>query len=245
MTTVEERLGAVERFVQERVAGYDASHDFSHISRVVATARSLAADCNCSPQQQHVIHITALLHDLPDPKYCADPAAVLTAISTLLTSLAYPPSDIAYILSLLPLLSFKDQLTSSSSPSPSFSPTSPPALPLEAAVVSDADKLDAIGAIGVARCFTFGATRHRPLYTPADLSLSPHSPPPPPSPTAYRAQQVMQGTGGASSLLHFHDKLLHLRGMMQTEVGRRRAEARHRFMVDFIMQLQRECGGEG
>ena len=55
----------------------------------------------------------------------------------------------------------------------------------------------------------------------------------------------MQGTGGASSLLHFYDKLLHLRAMMRTEAGRRRAEGRHRFMVEFVEQLQRECGGEG
>ena len=112
MSTEQAQVDAVERFVAHHIAGYDASHDLSHIRRVVATALSLASDSACSLHQRHLVHLTALLHDLPDPKYCADPPAVLSSIADLLASVGCPPADVAYVLALLPLLSFKDQLAS-------------------------------------------------------------------------------------------------------------------------------------
>ena len=232
---MEERLQAVERFVRDHVAHHDCSHDFSHISRVVALSVSLASEEQCPPPQVHLIHLTALIHDLPDPKYNTDPLTTLSSLTSLLHSLSYPPSDIDRLLSFLPLISFKDQLLLPSNP-----------LPLEAAIVSDADKLDAVGAIGVARCFSYGAVRGRPLYEEGELAMSAFAPPPVIDGVKYREQQQGEqsgGVGGSSSLLHFFEKLLHLQGMMKTKAGARRAAARHQFMQTFVEQLQKECKG--
>lgn len=108
--------------------------------------------------------------------------------------------------------------------------------PRHVAVVQDADRLDAIGAIGIARCFTYGGAKGRPLYDP---SIPPRMP-----------EQLRAGYGAATpasaspSLNHFHEKLLGLRDRMKTAGGRSLATQRHDVMVAFVEQFQAEWAGE-
>jgi uncharacterized protein len=100
---------------------------------------------------------------------------------------------------------------------------------LEARVVQDADNLDAMGAIGVARCFAYGGAHGRALGRPDDRGREgPYDP----------------AAGGGSAVAHFHEKLLRLRGAMGTRAGRRRAAGRHAYMVRFLARYGREWAGE-
>ena len=109
--------------------------------------------------------------------------------------------------------------------------------PRHVAIVQDADRLDAIGAIGIARCFTFGGARGRPLHDP---SIAPRSP-----------DELRTGYGAAAtsasaspSINHFHEKLLGLKDRMKTAGGRTLALQRHDYMVQFIAQFEAEWAGE-
>jgi len=97
-------------------------------------------------------------------------------------------------------------------------------LPLELQIVQDADRLDAIGAVGIARCFTFGGSKDRPLYF---------------SETENNTKRIIVN-GGISGVDHFHDKLLRLKNLMNTSAGKKEAEKRHEFLVLFLDQLASE-----
>lgn len=110
-------------------------------------------------------------------------------------------------------------------------PPAPTGIDLLVGIVQDADRLDAIGAIGIARCFTFGGYKKRPLYDPSqpprhDLTMA----------------QYQSGTS-TPSINHFYEKLLRLKELMKTDAGRRRAEKRHKLMVEYLQAFQDECEG--
>ena len=99
----------------------------------------------------------------------------------------------------------------------------------ELACVQDADRLDALGAVGIARCFTFGGAMKRVLY---DSSVSPRS----------EISAAMYQDGTSTTLNHFHEKLLKLRCLMKTATGRQMASSRHEYMLQFLQQFQSEIG---
>ena len=109
-------------------------------------------------------------------------------------------------------------------------------LPAEFAVVQDADRLDAIGAIGIGRTFTFGGAKNRPMHVPGV----------PPRVNLTKEQytkEVGQGKDASPTINHFHEKLLKLKDLMKSEAGRKRAEGRHQTMVDFLDKFHAEWEG--
>lgn len=104
----------------------------------------------------------------------------------------------------------------------------------ELAVVQDADRLDAIGAIGIARCFTYGGSRNRAIYDPSKPHIE----------NITQEQYQNQKDQDSPSVNHFYEKLLKLKDMMKTEAGRQRAQKRHEFMEQFLSQLYAECAGK-
>ncbi|NTW98127.1 MAG: HD domain-containing protein [Oscillochloris sp.] len=190
----------------------DAAHDREHVRRVVANARALAAE---SGANLDIVLPAAWLHDCvtvpkDSPQRPLASTMSATTASAFLAMSAFPPMLIPSIAHAIAAHSF----TAGVAP-----------LTLEARVVQDADRLDALGAVGVARCLMLGVQLGRPLYHPDE-----------PFPVTRPADDAV------SSVDHFFTKLLGLAASMATEAGRAEAERRTAFMRDFLRQLGHEIG---
>ena len=190
---------------------FDASHDYSHIKRVMKNAEEIV---KTEPYaDKFVIRLAVLLHDIDDAKYHseANPSA-----SEILYSKGADQELANKVLACIESVSFSGgnakDLTS-----------------VEGSIVRDADRLDAIGAIGIARTFGFGGARARKLYDTDEIVRENMSE------SEYRER-------GTASITHFHEKLLLLKDLMVTKEGKRLAEERHIFMLAFLKQLDKEIG---
>lgn len=199
-------------FLDSREAQHDAAHDREHLRRVVANARRLAVAENADLT---VVLPAAWLHDCvtvpkdsPQRPFASTMAA--TAASSFLTWSGYPPFRIPAIAHAIMAHSF----TANIAP-----------LTIEARVVQDADRLDALGAIGLARCLMLNGQLGRPLYDPAE-----------PFPTQRAADDTV------SAIDHFYAKLLGLAATMTTAAGKAEAERRTLFLTQFLQQLSEELG---
>lgn len=203
-----------EHFLQRQVSS-DPAHDMQHVRRVVQTAVRLAEQ---EGARLLVVLPAAWLHDcVTVPKDSrqrpyASQLAAQTAVA-FLEQQGYPPLHLEAVAHAIAAHSFSAGI---------------PAQTIEAKVVQDADRLDAIGAIGIARCFTVGGIMSRPLY---------HTPDP--------FCQARPPDDARATVDHFYTKLLTLAGTMQTEAGRRQAHARTRFMQQFLEQLKQEITDVG
>jgi len=213
----------------------DASHDYSHAFRVAATARDLAMqEPGCDVL---VCRLASILHDVADHKYFPCPKAAdarLDAALAKLTEGGLSSSRVAHVKAVIENVSFSKELKrATQDSSASEEHTS-----IELSVVQDADKLDAVGAIGIARTFTFGGARKRPLYNPdsplmteiVELSGA-----------EYAAASSKEA---APTYDHFYEKLLRLQNMMKTKSGAKRARERHEFMELFLKQFRDEVEGK-
>lgn len=188
---------------------FDASHDYAHIKRVMLNAEAILK--TESGVDKDVIRLAVLLHDIDDAKYHseANPTA-----SEILYANGADQELAKKVLDCIESVSFSGgnakDLTS-----------------LEGSVVRDADRLDAIGAIGIARTFAFGGARSRKLYDTEEIVRENMSE------SDYRER-------GTASVTHFHEKLLLLKDLMVTKEGKRLAEERHIFMLEYLKQLDKE-----
>ncbi len=196
----------------------DSSHDWSHIERVWANAKAI---CEREPDADRTtVELAALLHDIADWKFHeGDLNAGPVATRSWLTSINAPAELTDQVADIVARVSFKGAGV------PDDMPT------LEGRIVQDADRLDAIGAIGIARAFAYGGHAGRPLYDPDEVAVR-HD-----SAAAYMASN-------SSSVAHFHEKLLLLADRMHTGGGRAVAQGRHAYMVGFLERLQSEIAGE-
>ncbi|MDN4608691.1 HD domain-containing protein [Sporosarcina highlanderae] len=190
---------------------FDASHDFDHILRVMRNAEAIAG--TLPEANMAIVRLAALLHDVDDPKYKM--VNHITALD-LLQSSGVDDETTFRVLETIKSVSFnggnEEEIVS-----------------IEGAILRDADRLDAIGAIGIARTFAFGGARGRKLYDADEIVRTTMSE------SEYRSKNT-------SSVTHFYEKLLLLKDLMVTEEGTRLAEERHVFMLDFLEQLKREVG---
>ncbi len=219
-----------EDWVKSELAGQDGSHDWWHIARVRGTALSLAREESLPESSMLTVELAALLHDVRDWKYSGDANAGAEAVSSWLEEHGHPADDIRSIVKIISNVGFKDELVSSTSSSASLEMTP------EFKVVQDADRLDAIGALGIARTFCYGGARGDPMHVPGvepriDLT---------------KEEYVASSTGGrvCTVVNHFHEKLLRLKGMMKSDSGRKRAEGRHEFMLMYLEQFHGEWDGD-
>ncbi|GAA0145122.1 hydrolase [Lithospermum erythrorhizon] len=213
-----------EELVKSVMSENDGSHDAGHAFRVRDLALSLANEQQISlyssPQSMLIVELAALLHDIGDYKYTRDPSEE-EIVEDFLKREGIEESVMMKILNIIKCMGFKEELGGLANCSSS----------LELKVVQDADRLDAIGAIGIARCFTFGGSRKRILHDP---HIKPRS---------NLSKEQYMNKDEQTTINHFHEKLLKLKDLMKTEAGKRRAEKRHKFMEDFLREFYEEWDG--
>jgi len=199
--------------MQKRFRGEGSGHDWWHVYRVWQMSRRLQTT---EGGDLLVIELAALLHDIADWKFAGgDDLAGGRESRKWLESLNVSETIIAHVVDIIDHISYKG------------SGVATPMSTIEGKIVQDADRLDAIGAIGIARTFAYGGSKSRTLHDPdADYSLHQTA-------EAYKS-------GDKSSLHHFYDKLLLLRDRMNTESAKRIAAGRHTFLEVFLEQFLSE-----
>jgi len=204
-------------FVKKKLDNAEGGHDWFHIERVYKNALSIADNEVCDDT---VVKLGALLHDIADSKFHDGDETVGPKIaSEFLASNKVDKATIQHVINIIENISFKGGNTEKSFSS------------IELEIVQDADRLDAIGAIGIARTFNYGGFKNRPLYNP-NIAPKLHM-----SKEEYKNSQ-------APTLNHFYEKLLLLKDKMNTETGKQIAQERHRYMEGFLSQFYAEWDGE-
>ncbi len=203
-------------FVKQQLMNAEGGHDWFHIERVWKNAEAIARGEDC---EQEIVALAALLHDIADSKFHGgDETVGPTLARNWLTSNGYPEEKIEHIVAIIENISFKGgkELRTHES--------------IELDVVQDADRLDAIGAIGIARTFNYGGFKNRAIYDPdiePDLTMT--------------KEDYKKST--APTINHFYEKLLLLKERMNTNTGKKIALERHRFMESFLDQFYAEWKG--
>lgn len=204
-------------FVKETLVDAEGGHDWFHIERVYKNALQIAKK---EQVDVFVISIGALLHDIADSKFHNGDEKVGPKVAReFLFKLNVDSKIIEHIISIIENISFKGGNESQKFTSP------------EMDVVQDADRLDAIGAVGIARCFNYGGFKNRQLYNPdikPNLNMS----------------KAEYKTSTAPTINHFYEKLLLLKDKMNTKTGKQIAKDRHSFMLLYLKQFFKEWEGE-
>lgn len=200
-------------FVKEKLEGAEAGHDWFHIERVWKLSKKIAETEECS---QEVVELAALLHDIADPKFHnGDETIALKVSREFLESQNASEEVIEKVLFIIKNISFKNR------------GEAPKDLPIELKIVQDADRIDAIGAIGIGRTFNFGGFKNNPMYDPNV------------EPKLNMSKEEYKKSNG-TTINHFYEKLLLLKDLMNTEKGKEIAGERHDFMLKFLDQFYKE-----
>ncbi len=210
-------ISATEQFVRSRLTGEGSGHDWFHVERVWKNVRLIAGGEQCN---MLVVELAALLHDIADWKFAGgDETAGPREARRWLEAQGVDEMVISHVCDIIKDLSFKG------------SGVKTPMNSIEGKIVQDADRLDAIGAIGIARAFAYGGHKGREIHNP-DKSPEEHS----------TFEQYKNSTG--PTINHFYEKLLLLKDLMNTETARRIAERRHKFMKEYLDQFYLEWEGK-
>ncbi len=193
--------------------GESSGHDWWHIYRVWQTSLYIAAH---EGVESDVVQLAALLHDIGDWKFHAGDESVGPRLAReWLQSLSIDEAVISHVCDIIANLSFKGASVEAAK------------LSHEGQVVQDADRLDAIGAIGIARAFAYGGAKGREMHNP-DAAPVLH--------TSFEHYKTSTGT----TINHFHEKLLLLKDRLNTPTARELAERRHAFMLEYLAQFNAE-----
>lgn len=213
MHTLTEIILLTADHIRKQMQGESSGHDWWHIYRVWQMSIYIARHENVNSD---VVQLAALLHDIGDWKFHSGDETVGPRLAhEWLTSLEVHEDIITHICTIIANLSFKGAAVAQS-------PLSP-----EGQVVQDADRLDAIGAIGIARAFAYGGSRGREMHDPQAEPVM-H--------VSFEHYKANRGT----TINHFHEKLLLLKDRLNTTTAKNLAEQRHAFMLDFLDQFDRE-----
>jgi len=207
-------LQKTAEYIQQEFSGDSSGHDWHHIARVRQNARRI---CAREGGDSFVVELSALLHDLDDWKFndheddtprkaeawmqaCGVEEEIARRVCRVIASVSYKGAG------------EKNQIES-----------------LEGCIVQDADRLDAIGAIGIGRAFAYGGYKNRPMYDPN-------------SPPKLHATFEEYKSSKSATINHFYEKLLLLKERMNTAAAKELAEERHEFMLQFLEQFMKEWG---
>lgn len=206
-----------KNFVKQVLTGAEGGHDWWHILRVWNLAKRIATT---EPVDIYIVELGALLHDIADSKFHnGDEEVGPRKAREFLVSIGVQEGVIVHVENIISNISFKGGANRQVFESP------------ELHVVQDADRLDAMGAIGIARTFNYGGYKNREIYNP---DFKPN--------TNMTREEYKSST--APTLNHFYEKLLLLQDRMNTSAGRSLAEGRHAFMEQFLYEFHKEWNGE-
>jgi uncharacterized protein len=204
-------------FVKDKLDNAEGGHDWFHIERVYKNAMLIAQNEVC---EVAVVKLAALLHDIADSKFNDGDESVGPKIArTFLESENVDQTTIDHVVKIIENISYKGGNFEKDFTS------------IELNIVQDADRLDALGAIGIARTFNYGGFKNRTLYDP---KISPNT----------KMTKEEYKNSEAPTLNHFYEKLLLLKDKMNTESGKQIAKERHSYMEGFLSQFYAEWEGE-
>jgi len=204
-------------FVKQQLKNAEGGHDWFHIERVYKNAVLIAKEENCNLQ---IVQLGALLHDIADSKFHNGDESVGPKVAReFLESQNVTEEIIIHVINIIENISFKGGNFEKNFSS------------IELDIVQDADRLDAIGAIGIARAFNYGGFKNRALYDP---KIAPN--------TNMNTEEYKNSQ--APTINHFYEKLLLLKDKMNTPTGKQIAQERHRYMEGFLAQFYAEWEGE-
>jgi len=211
-------IEATKAFVKSELLDAEGGHDWFHIERVYKNTLLIAKHESVDIT---VVSLAALLHDIADPKFHnGDETIGPRVASEFLLTHNVDSEIIEHVTQIIEHMSFKNSFDLNTS----FTSK-------EMEVVQDADRLDAIGAIGIARCFNYGGFKDRVLYNP---EIAPN----------LNMTKAEYKVAKAPTINHFYEKLLLLKDKMNTKTGRRIASDRHKYMEGFLKQFYAEWEGE-
>lgn len=208
-------LEKAEQLVRSRLEDDSSGHDWWHIVRVRNTARTIAME---EKADVFLCEMAALLHDMADDKLTNQPEVELANLQLWLASQGLTEVMISDIIQIITTMSFKGG-------------GGQPMVSLEGKIVQDADRLDAIGAIGIARCMAYSGSKGRLIHDPTKQPREQLTP------DEYR-------NGQDTAIMHFYEKLLKLKDLMNTDFGRKMAEQRHQYLENFLTEFYAEWDGQ-
>lgn len=208
-------LDNVKAFVKQKLSHDFSGHDMAHIERVVKLANKIL---NHQPQANaFIVLMSAYLHDVIDEKVIADVNNAINELQDYLRSLNLTTEEMRAIFDIIENMSYRKNLSQKAT------------LSLEGQIVQDADRLDAIGAIGIGRTFYYGGNKHNIMHDPNILSR-----------TKLNEDNYKQPN---TVINHFYEKLFLLKDMMNTQTAKQIAEQRHEILVKFVKQFEQEWLG--
>lgn len=218
MNIQQEIIDKTIAFVRATLSSAEGGHDWQHINRVYLNAKLIAE--SEKDADMLVVELGALLHDIADAKFHDGDEEIGPRIAReFLESIDVDTEIVDHVENIIRHISFKGSLAGQTWTSH------------ELQIVQDADRLDAIGAIGIARAFNYGGHKNRALYDPEVL------------PNLNMTKEEYKNSTG-TTFNHFYEKLVLLKDMMNTESGKKIAEARHKYMLGFMDQFLAEVRGE-
>ena len=203
--------------VRQQMAGSEGGHDWWHVYRVWQMARFIARSMDVD---MLIVELAALLHDLADPKFHDGNEEIgPSEARKILDAYELNEETVTHILEIIKNISFRNSFDDKIFHS------------LELEVVQDADRLDAIGAIGIARAFNYGGYRNREMYDPSQ------------EPVIFESKEAYKKSN-SPTINHFYEKLLSLKDSMNTRVAKNIAEARHQYVLEYLDRFFLEWKGE-